>query len=69
MTSVVDHDNTWYYGYGFDLLYEPGIDNNVRAAIATALLSEGAPQPHIIELRPKADGVADFLQKNWLWPF
>jgi hypothetical protein len=60
-----DHDNEWFYGKGVDLLFEDGVDSNLRGAIATALLSEGVPQPHKVVLRPKADGVADFTQRNW----
>ena len=59
-----DHDNVWYYGNGVDALFEPEFDSNVRLAVATALLSEGAPTPHVLELRPKADGVVDFVQRN-----
>jgi hypothetical protein len=64
-----DFDNSWYYAKGVDLLYEPGIDSNLRAVVANALIVKDVPQPHSIELRPKADGVVDFQQKNandWL---
>ena len=60
-----DHDNVWFYGNGVDALFEPQVDSNVRVAVATALLKEGSPQPHFLDLRPKADGIVDFLQRNW----
>lgn len=60
-----DHDNVWYYGNGVDTLFEPEFDSNTRVAIATALVEKNVPQPHVLELRPKADGVLDFSQKNW----
>ena len=60
-----DHDNFWYYGNGVDALFEPDVDSNVRLAVATALLNEGLSQPHFLDLRPKADGIVDFVQKNW----
>jgi hypothetical protein len=60
-----DHDNVWYYGNGIDALFEPEFDSNTRVAIATALVQKDVPQPHILELRPKADGVLDFSQRNW----
>jgi hypothetical protein len=60
-----DHDNFWYYGNGVDALFEPGVDSNVRLAVATALLKEGLSQPHFLDVRPKADGIVDFVQKNW----
>ncbi len=58
-------DNVWYYGKGLDLLYERGVDSNLRAAVATAQIKNGTPAPHIIQLRPKADGVVHFLYRNW----
>ena len=48
-----------------DTQFEPQFDSNVRVAVATALIEKGAARPHIIELRPKADGILDFVQKNW----
>jgi hypothetical protein len=60
-----DHDNVWYYGNGVDAVFEPEFDSNTRVAVATALVEKGVPQPHVVELRPKADGVLDFSQKNW----
>lgn len=60
-----DHDNSWYYGNGVDLWFEPGTDSNLRAAVATAMLKEGVPQPRVIEFRPTADGIVNFIQRNW----
>jgi hypothetical protein len=60
-----DHDNVWYYGNGVDALFEPEFDSNTRVAVATALIVKNVPQPHVLELRPKADGVLDFSQRNW----
>jgi hypothetical protein len=60
-----DHDNVWYFGNGVDALFEAGVDSNVRLAVATAMLKEGLSEPHYLDLRPKADGVVDFVQRNW----
>jgi hypothetical protein len=60
-----NHDNDWFLGNGVALLFEDGVDSNLRAAIATALVEKGIPQPHKVVLRPKADGIADFTQRNW----
>ena len=60
-----DHDNVWYYGNGVDALFDPEFDSNVRVAVATAIVEKGVPQPHVIEFRPKADGILDFSQRNW----
>jgi hypothetical protein len=55
------HDNVWYYAQGVDLLFEPGVDTNLRAAVATKIENK----PRFVELRPKADGVVDFAYRNW----
>ncbi len=60
-----DHDNVWYFGNGVDVLFDPAFDSNVRVAVATALVKKDVPQPHILEFRPKADGIVDFTQRNW----
>ena len=62
---TAQHDNVWLFGNGVDLLFEPGGDTNLKAAISTALIEEGRPSPHRIWLRPKADGVVDFQQRNY----
>jgi hypothetical protein len=60
-----DFDNVWYFGDGVDLSFEPGF-NNVRAVVATAMLDGNQnPLPHTIELRPKADGIVDLVQRNY----
>lgn len=59
-----DHDNGFFYGKGVDLLFEPQVDSNLRAVVATAVVEKGVPQPHVIQLRPKADGIVAFKQKN-----
>ncbi len=59
--KTTQHDNVWFYGNGVDLMFEPGVDSNLRAAISTAV----AADPHFVMLRPKADGVIDFTQKNF----
>ena len=63
--ATENFDNDWYYGKGVDLLFDPNVDTNVRAAVDVALVVKDVPQPHKIELRPKADGIIDFNQKNW----
>jgi hypothetical protein len=55
----------WFFGNGVDLLFEDGVDSNLRAAIATALVEKDVPQPHKVVLRPKADGIVDLMQRNW----
>lgn len=59
-----DHDNSFFFGNGVDLWFEAGVDGNLRGVVATAMLSKGVPQPHVIQFRPKADGIADFVQRN-----
>ncbi len=46
-------------------VFQDGVDSNLRAAIATALVVKDVPQPYTVVLRPKADGIADFTQRNW----
>jgi hypothetical protein len=58
-------DNPWYYARGVDLLFEPGIDDQLRAAVATALVPKGKPAPHHVELRPLAGGILNLVQRNW----
>jgi hypothetical protein len=50
-------DNVWYGGNGLDLLYEPGIDTNLRAVSSFVT---GA-----VALRPKADGIQNFTYLNY----
>lgn len=63
MTDEI-HDNVWYYGNGVDLLFESGVDSNLRAAVASALRPQ-VPDPHFVNLRPKADGVVFQVYRNW----
>jgi hypothetical protein len=62
---TAQHDNEWFYGNGVDLLFEPGVDANLRAAVSIALIENDQPSPHRVMLRPKADGIVDFEQKNF----
>lgn len=50
-------DNVWLFAFGIDLLYEPGIDTNLRATLSIAI-----DKPEVwagIQFRPKADGISD----------
>ncbi len=58
-------DNSWFYGNGVDLLFEPGKDDQLRLAAATAIVKDGVRQPHVIEMRPLAGGIVNFIQRNW----
>ncbi len=61
-----DHQNSWLYGYGVALLFEPGVDTNLRALFARKHLEDdGTESANHVELRPKADGIIDFDQRNW----
>jgi hypothetical protein len=61
MGFPTDHQNSWYEGYGIDLLFEEGIDSNLRALISR----KKGDGPEWAELRPKADGIVDFELRNW----
>ncbi len=63
--SGSDHDNSWFFGYGVDLLFEPGVDSNLRSLIAVKSYKEGVLQPPSLELRPKADGIVNILLRDW----
>jgi hypothetical protein len=62
---TAQHDNVWFYANGGDLSFKAGRDTNLRAAISTALIERNRPSPHRVVLRPKADGVVDFDQRNF----
>lgn len=51
-------DNVWFGGKGLDLLYEPGVDTNLRAVSADLGAGE-------VALRPKADGIQDMSYLNY----
>ncbi|MBI4510558.1 MAG: hypothetical protein HY698_13070 [Deltaproteobacteria bacterium] len=55
-------DNVWYTNKGLDLLYENGVDTNLRAAVT---LGEGSKKPLRVDFRPKADGIQDFTYVNY----
>lgn len=59
-----DLTNTWLYGLGVDLLFESGVDSNLRYALASALYKEDVPQPHYLWIFPKADGILDLNYSN-----
>ncbi|HEY5946432.1 MAG TPA: hypothetical protein VIV40_13105, partial [Kofleriaceae bacterium] len=50
------YDNVWAYGYGVDLMFEPGVDNNLRAAWTHA---EKENAVEAWEKRPRFDPIAD----------
>ena len=55
-------DNVWLYAFGIDLLYEPGIDTNLRAVLSIAI-----DKPEVwagIQFRPKADGISDMTMSD-----
>lgn len=50
-------DNVWLFAFGIDLLFEEGVDSNLRAVLSVAI-----DKPEVwagIQFRPKADGIAD----------
>lgn len=59
-----DHDNSSFFGTGVDFLFEPGVDTNLRAIVATAMARKGVEQPHKIQFRPNADGIVDVTMRN-----
>jgi hypothetical protein len=56
-------DNVWYRGWGIDLLYEPGVDTNLR--FANAIKSNNSENNFRLVFRPKADGINDFTYVNY----
>ena len=50
-------DNKWRTTFGMDLLFEPGVDTNVRALLAQ-------PNNGQLWFRPKADGINDLTYTN-----
>jgi hypothetical protein len=61
-------DNTWLYGYGIDLLYDVGIDTNLRAAFTVGANYGGdnpdAPKEFQVWYRPVADGIFNYVYTN-----
>ena len=54
-------DNVWLRAYGVDLLYEPGLDTNLRAAFSRTASRRG---DGAVYFRPNADGINDFTYRN-----
>jgi hypothetical protein len=66
------HQNSWLYGYGVDLLFEAGVDTNLRLLLNRKHLEDfdnSDPGDDVesssLELRPKADGISDYQQVTW----
>ncbi|CAA9295464.1 MAG: hypothetical protein AVDCRST_MAG93-4221 [uncultured Chloroflexia bacterium] len=55
-------DNVWFYAFGIDLLYEQGVDTNLRMVDSIAINKSNVWAT--IELRPKADGIQDYNYRN-----
>lgn len=56
-------DNVWFSVWGLDLLFEPGVDTNLRSVDARR--HPGGDEHFELWLRPKADGVHDFAMENY----
>lgn len=56
-------DNVWNYGFGIDLLFEPGIDTNLQAIQSVAI--NKADVWTSLQYRPKADAINDFEMTNF----
>lgn len=56
-------DNVWNYGFGIDLLFEPGIDTNLQAIQSLAI--NKAEVWASLQYRPKADAINDFAMTNF----
>jgi len=54
------YDNPWTYAYGVDLLYEPGIDQNLRAAMVATDAPDDVASRRRIRFDPVADGITQF---------
>ena len=57
MTS--SYFNGWLYSYGVDLLFDQGVDTNLRAAL-TLSQSFGPGLGRTVRFDPKADGINDY---------
>ena len=60
MSVASQYDNGWAYGYGIDLMYEPGIDDNLRAAW-THTAAAKPEKAQRVRFDPKADGINDYM--------
>lgn len=63
-------DNEWTYAHGIDLLYETGVDSNLRAAwsFSDAWLepdAAGVVRAGLTVFAPKADGIEDLAYQNY----
>lgn len=64
------YDNDWAYGYGVDLMYEAGVDNNLRAAYTHAEKVDNVNEDWEKRVRfdPVADGIFDLAyggENDW----
>jgi hypothetical protein len=60
------HQNEWFYGFGIDLLFETGVDTNLRALVARKKRNDADQLvPDRLSLRPKADGILKYGLRNW----
>ena len=61
------YDNDWAYSYGIDLLYDPQVDDNLRAAWTYSDGFGKPDDPHKRRVRfdPKADGITDYEYRDY----
>jgi hypothetical protein len=61
-------DNVWLYGMGIDLLYDRGVDSNLRAAFTVGADygedNPDAPKKFQVWFRPVADGITNYRYTN-----
>lgn len=58
------YDNSWLYSYGVDLLYEAGIDDNLRSATTRSYASDDESLHGTVRFDPKADGISNYTYEN-----
>lgn len=65
-TFKVLHGNASYRVNAIDALYEPGVDANIRVLVSRHPSDpvEHADQDAELQLRPKADGIVDLVQRD-----
>jgi Metallo-peptidase family M12B Reprolysin-like len=56
-------DNSGFYAFGIDLLYDWKIDTNLRSVTTAAINKPGRYET--VEFRPKADGINDFTYTDY----